>query len=409
MIAKISGGKNIYGLIAYHLRKLERQKAEVLLTHGCYTGENKTAADFARGFNLYLSQKTKTRNVVFHASLNPALDDKLAPEQFIQMAEEYMQEMGYGKQPYIVIKHSDIDREHIHIISVRIDKNGKNINNDFEYKRSNQICRELEQRYGLTVAAKKEWKENLPLRKVDYLAADLKKQIGSVLKGLHSYRCSSWGEYCTLLALYNIRAEEQSGQKPDGTTYFGIVYSALDENGKSVGKPLKASLFGKSFEQEGLQKRYWQSKQVLKRKEAKEPTRLIVAAVRQRYPDRKRFEQELKKKGIDVIFRENPQGRIYGVTFIDHQARLVGNGSLFGKEFSANAFQELFTTPVSTAPEPENFSFSKTERMNFSEDGFSRSSFEGLFQEDYSPLPDDALLREQRRKKPKKRKRGLHL
>ena len=57
---------------------------------------------------------------------------------------------------------------------------------------------------------------------------------------------------------------------------------------------------------------------------------------------REEFRQLLKADGIDVVFRINPVGRIYGATFIDHNAGIVANGSLLGKEFSANAFNELY-------------------------------------------------------------------
>jgi hypothetical protein len=44
------------------------------------------------------------------------------------------------------------------------------------------------------------------------------------------------------------------------------------------------------------------------------------------------------------VFRQNDAGRMYGVTFIDHQNKCVLNGSRLGKEFSANVFNELFTS-----------------------------------------------------------------
>ena len=47
-------------------------------------------------------------------------------------------------------------------------------------------------------------------------------------------------------------------------------------------------------------------------------------------------------KNIGVVFRENERGRIYGVTFIDHDRREVFNGSRMGKEFSANVFNDYF-------------------------------------------------------------------
>lgn len=57
---------------------------------------------------------------------------------------------------------------------------------------------------------------------------------------------------------------------------------------------------------------------------------------------RKELVEMLEKGHIGAVFRENENGRIYGVTFIDHRRREVFNGSRMGKEFSANAFHELF-------------------------------------------------------------------
>lgn len=50
----------------------------------------------------------------------------------------------------------------------------------------------------------------------------------------------------------------------------------------------------------------------------------------------------MREKGIDLVLRRNDEGRIYGATFIDHNQRVVLNGSRLGKEFSANALNERF-------------------------------------------------------------------
>ena len=55
------------------------------------------------------------------------------------------------------------------------------------------------------------------------------------------------------------------------------------------------------------------------------------------------FRQLLRTERIDVVFRINDAGRIYGATFIDHQTGVVSNGSRLGKEFSANSFEQHFT------------------------------------------------------------------
>lgn len=63
----------------------------------------------------YLQANKRTNNTVFHVSLNPSSEDKLTDVQLQEIANEYMQKMGYGDQPYIVFKHTDIDREHLHV------------------------------------------------------------------------------------------------------------------------------------------------------------------------------------------------------------------------------------------------------------------------------------------------------
>ena len=67
---------------------------------------------------------------------------------------------------------------------------------------------------------------------------------------------------------------------------------------------------------------------------------------------------------IDAIFRINPVGRIYGVTFIDHTNGIVANGSLLGKEFSANAFDELYPAPKETRQVAERRSEQRREQRS---------------------------------------------
>ena len=60
-----------------------------------------------------------------------------------------MQRLGYGNQPYLIFKHEDIGREHIHIVSLRVDSKGRKINDYKEYERSKEITEYLECRYHL--------------------------------------------------------------------------------------------------------------------------------------------------------------------------------------------------------------------------------------------------------------------
>ena len=86
---------------------------------------------FMDSFRPYLEANRRTTNTVFHASLNPSPEDKLTDGQLRDIAQEYMERMGYGNQPYIVFKHKNIDRKHLHLVSLRIDENGRKIKDSY--------------------------------------------------------------------------------------------------------------------------------------------------------------------------------------------------------------------------------------------------------------------------------------
>ena len=185
--------------------------------------------------------------------------------------------------------------------------------------------------------------EHPELKKVDYAAGDVKHQIGNTVKAAcYGYRFQSFGEYRALLAAYNVCAEEVKGEV-NGILYQGIVYSATNDKGEKVGNPVKASRIGKSVGYEAVQRRMEKSGKVIKDGKLKERTRKIVAAAMRTARTRLEFERELNRQGIDVVFRRNDSGRIYGVTFIDHDSRVVLNGSRLGKEYSANVFNDLYS------------------------------------------------------------------
>src|ERR1035437_4172134 len=86
-----------------------------------------------RSFEPYLAANQKTEKPILHISLNPDPKDVLTDDQYSAIAQEYMQKLGYGDQPYIVYKHEDIDRHHLHIVSVRVDEDGKKKGHKYIY------------------------------------------------------------------------------------------------------------------------------------------------------------------------------------------------------------------------------------------------------------------------------------
>ena len=269
---------------------------------------------------LFSYIKAVTTRIIESLQLfNPVLTDK----QLRKIACEYMERMGYGEQPYIVFKHKNISREHPHIVSMRVDEQGRKLPHDFEARRSMEILRDLERKYGLQPS--------------------VKGQELTDREGLRNYKCSSYGEFRTLLERFNVSVDERTGTV-DGRNYAGIVYDALTGDGYGTGTPFKSSKIGKDVGYKALQKYYAASKDRLKEKGSLDRLRQTVKDAMSPHNTRDEFRQLLKAESINTVFRINPVGRVYGVTFIDHTNGIVANGSVLGREFSAGVFNELFPT-----------------------------------------------------------------
>lgn len=108
MVAKISVSGSLTGAINYNMNKLKADTATIILTNKILCPEPNEAfraSDMMKDFELFMPQRYRTENPVFHVSLNPHPDDKLSDVELSAIAEEYMKRMGYGAQPYVVFKH----------------------------------------------------------------------------------------------------------------------------------------------------------------------------------------------------------------------------------------------------------------------------------------------------------------
>lgn len=418
MVAKISIGKSLYGVLAYNGEKINSEKGMLLATNRIYN-DGTGKMDIRRSMEDFLacmSEHTRVEKPVLYISLNPHPDDVLTDTDLQDMAYDYLEKLGFGNQPYMVIKHEDIDRHHLHIVTVNMDDKGKRLNQDFLFRRSDRIRKELELKYGLHKAENKGLKQENKLQKVDFTAGDMKNQVGNVVRNLcRRYNFQTMGEYRALLSLYNITADETRGIA-SGREYKGLVYSATDDKGNKVGNPFKSSLFGKTVGYEAIEKRFTESKQRISERELAGITRRSILGARNDNSarnDKDKFMAALKAKGIDTVFRHTEDGRIYGATFIDHRTGCVLNGSRMGKELSANALQEHFTLPYA-GQLPIAVSLPMDEKqetgIHIETPSESHSNGIGLLSSD-SPVVDmeeEAFIRAMQNRKKKKRK-GLRM
>ena len=214
MVAKISVGNSLYGALAYNGEKINEAKGRLLTTNRIFNDGTGTVDinKAMEGFLTFLPPQMKVEKPVVHISLNPHPEDVLTDTELQDIAREYLEKMGFGNQPYLVFKHEDIDRHHLHIVTVRVDGNGRSIDMRNNFYRSKQITRELERKYGLHDAERRKPRLDTPLHKVDASAGDVKRQVGNTVKALNKqYRFQTMGEYRALLSLYNVTVEEVRG------------------------------------------------------------------------------------------------------------------------------------------------------------------------------------------------------
>ena len=339
MIAKISATENLGGALGYNFKKVEKGEANILLAAELYQSKEGryTMEDVLADMEALIPKNCRTKKTVFHCSLNPHPDEKLSDEQLTQIAKEYMEALGYGKQPYIVFKHNDIAREHIHIVSLRIDGEGKKINDKFEKRRSKKITDALERKYNLIPSAKVGEKEVTETPKLDTTKGNIKEQISSITRSvLKHYKFCSLGELNAILSRYHLAVEEVKTEFR-GKRYDGLVYVPTDDKANKLSTPIHASDIGRGVGYTAVQNRMQKSKQAIKP---------LIPAVRNRVLQvmctsprtAEEFRQQLEEQGLRVFIRKNESGRIYGITFIDDKEGIALNGSRLGKGYSANVF-----------------------------------------------------------------------
>ena len=347
MIAKISATENLGGALGYNFKKVEKGEASILLAAELYQDREGryTMEDVLADMEALIPKKCRTKKAVFHCSLNPHPDEKLSDETLMQIAKEYMETLGYGKQPYIVFKHNDIVREHIHIVSLRVDSRGQKINDKFEKRRSKKITDALEKRFGLIPSSKVTDKAMKETPKVDIGKGNIKEQVASVVRTvLKHYRFCSLGELNAILSAYNLAVEEVKTEFR-GKKYDGLVYVPTDDKGNKAGTPIHASDIGRGVGYTAVQNRMQKSKQAIKPLISIIRYR-VLQTMRTSPKTEKELRQRLEEQGLRAVIRKNESGRIYGITFIDDKAGIALNGSRLGKGYAANIFNGYFSNPT---------------------------------------------------------------
>lgn len=179
MIAKIIKGTSFSGVISYMLSKREG-KAKVLQANGV---RSSLPNDIAHDFNLQASMRPSVQKPVCHTILSFSAHDseRLTDATMVKIANKYLHEMGYGDTQSLIVRHSDRQHPHMHICINRIGNDGKTISDRNEKYRSTKICRELTERYSLTIGDGKQEVNRPRLRGGDKLRYEIFDTIKEIL------------------------------------------------------------------------------------------------------------------------------------------------------------------------------------------------------------------------------------
>lgn len=350
MVTKITIPKSIEAALNYNEKKV--QKGNALCLHAAnYLKESKEMNFYQKlaGFERLNSLNERATTKTLHVSLNFDPSEKLAENKLLQIASDYMEKIGFGNQPYLVYRHEDAGHPHIHIVSTTIKADGSRINtHNIGRNQSEKARKEIEKIYSLIKAERQQQSRSPGIKAVDaekavYGKVETKRSISNVVSAVFSqYKFTSLPEFNSALKQFNVLADRG---KEEGRIYKnrGLVYRILDNNGNKVGVPIKASSISCKPILGNLEKKFTLNETA---KESLKPFVKIKLddCLSQLPSTMKELMEQLKQKNIYTLLRQNVEGSLYGITFVDNQNKVVFNGSDLGKGYSAAALQSRLAT-----------------------------------------------------------------
>ncbi|MBS1681596.1 MAG: putative conjugative mobilization protein [Cytophagales bacterium] len=413
MVAKVNSGQNILGILNYNENKVKEGVAKCIHENqfGCNV-DKLTFREKLKTFQGYIQRNHRVTTKAVHISLNFDPSEKFEKETLNAIALKYMDKIGFGNQPYLVYEHFDAAHPHIHIVTTNIQADGRRISlYNIGRNQSETARKELEKEFGLVRAEGRKVKQEATVNAIDvkravYGKLETKRSISNAVRFVtKNYKYTSIPELNAALRQYNVMADlGKEGSQMNLNK--GLLYRLVNEDGKKVGVGIKAStIYGKptiSF----LEKQF-KLNDVLRRPYKERLIRCIDNAFKNRDSISKRsFVQSLNQEGVFVLFRQNEEGRIYGITFVDNKTKVVFNGSDLGKLYGAKTITDRLTnlskpdSAISQSPVPTH-----GEKLDHTESQIEETIKDLITakQIDYSS-PDSAM---KRRRKKKRRGRSI--
>ena len=312
MIAKNIKGKSFKGCVSYVMN----DTAKVLEAEGVLASSRQ---DIIRSFAMQRSGRREVKQPVGHIPLSFAPEDKerMTDDFMVQLAKEYMEEIGIRNTQYIIVRHHNTDNEHIHIVYNRIDNNLKLISVNHDYKRNIKVCKKLKDKHGLTYGKDKERVKREKLRSPDKVKYYIHDAIKSVLSG-----CKNAADLRFGVEKYGIEIDYKFKRGSNEIQGVSFRYENVAFKGSEVDKKYSFGNLKKEFLKNLLE----------------ENKRMEEAYLQQQE------EQKAKQKAIENTQESKPNIVVKGVRLNDEQEnRLMAGDYIFLQNMTAKDGKTLFS------------------------------------------------------------------
>jgi hypothetical protein len=351
MVAKITSSQKMRAILYYNENKVEEGQARLILASG-FAGnvEGMGREQKMIRFNHLLQLKPKVKTHAVHVTLNFHSAEKLSDHKLQQIGLDYMERIGFGDQPFLVYRHFDSAHTHLHIVTTNITAQGKRMDlHDIGPLKSEPARKAIELAYGLVRAQAVGGGLFPKIKRIEagqilYGRLPTKRAISNVLTAvIRDYKFGSLAEYNAVLKCFNVMAMRGA---PDTLMFErkGLLYSVMDNQGKQMGVPIKASAFAGKPTLRNLELMFARHADQRKPFRQELRNRMEKVFALKNVNTKERFVGEMEKQGVSVLFRANEHRQLFGVTYVDHKFGCVFNGSDLGKAYSAKAIGERFTS-----------------------------------------------------------------
>jgi len=351
MFAKIRHNKKIKDTLYYHEKKQRQQLAECLAAVNFVKDlEHLTHKDILHHFSRLTSLHETIAHNGLHVSLSFHPTDKLSNEDMIDLAKQYMQEIKLGDQPYLVYRHYDTIHPHIHLVSTNIRHDGELLNlSKTDYYHSLQLTRTIEKERNLTLSG--EWRRQKHTighaAKLKYGEMATMTAMNNVLeKVIPLYKCTCMDEQNAVLRLYNMEAYKG---KEDSRLYqrHGLIYRVLREDGRPVGRYIKASLFDSKPTLRRLEHQFVLHQEDVRRQQYRQRvTTILEWNMAKKNMDLPGLRKALEQERISMVWMERKIEHAQNIFYVDHETRAVFDGRQLGEHYDAAALRQRLVPTI---------------------------------------------------------------